>query len=431
MAPSSETLTRRLVMGLWINWALAFGAIALVLVFPFFMSKSWMPLPVLLLSYLLLVYSRRESRRESNGCVLTLRVAMLTLFWSAVAMETINILNSHMLFDGAIDWSTSNREIPFITGLILFPVMALICLWMKIRGYNTRFCQNCMARNGYFPGNGVVSSLYSRESRYQVSLLLCLAIALSAVEWWYYFYYYININMNTPDKFFFNYMPIALYVLSLYFIWMRYTNLAAVIGPIAENSSATDSTVRYLILAGDKIKLAPGDSDRWDTPARAEVNPSQILTDDDARKEFSRMSGRTDFILKFLYSGKAHDMRSDVLHYATFIPEEQRDSGWLPGQWFTLDQIDRLMKTARLSAELTDEIYRIFTITMAWKTYDREGRRLYPIKHYRPTFRLRDFKDWDVDYGDTSWLEVSDNNQDRPFFRTRRLWRKLTGALNR
>ncbi|MDO4319504.1 MAG: hypothetical protein Q4C34_02910 [Bacteroidales bacterium] len=431
MAPSSETLTRRLVTGLWINWMMAFGSIALVLAFPFFMAKSWMPLPVLAVSYMLLVYSRRESQDDTPGCVLTLRVAMLTLFWSAVAMMVINFLNSSMMFDGAIDWSTSNHDIPYITGLVVFPVMMCICLWMKIRGYNTRFCRNCMARNGFFPGNGVVSSLYSRESRYQVSLLLCLSVALSAVEWWYYFYYYINVNMNTPDRFFFNYMPISIYLLSLYFMWMRYTNLAAIIGPISSNNNERDSEVRYLILAGDQIKLVPGDSNRWDTPARSEVNPAQFITDEDARKEFTRLSGCTEFVLKFLYASKAHDMHGDVLHYATFIPEEHRDNGWLPGQWFTLDQVDRLMKTARLSAELSDEIYRIFTITMAWKTYDRNGRRLYPIKHYRPTFRFRDFKDWDVDYGDTSWLDVADNNEDRPFFRTRRLWRRFTGILDR
>ena len=64
---------------------------------------------------------------------------------------------------------------------------------------------------------------------------------------------------------------------------------------------------------------------------------------------------------------------------------------------------------------------------MAWKTYDRQGRRLYPIKHYRPTFRLRDLKDWDVDYSDLSWMSIAENNQDRPFFHTRRLWRKITG----
>ena len=61
---------------------------------------------------------------------------------------------------------------------------------------------------------------------------------------------------------------------------------------------------------------------------------------------------------------------------------------------------------------------------MAWKTYDRDGRRLYPIKNYRPTFRFRDFKTWDVDYNDLHWLDVATNNEDKPFYRLRRFWRK-------
>ncbi len=115
-------------------------------------------------------------------------------------------------------------------------------------------------------------------------------------------------------------------------------------------------------------------------------------------------------------------------HYAAFVKAEDYPAVKDHGTWFTLDQLDRMIKTARLSAELTDEIYRIFTITMAWKTYDTEGRRLYPIKHYRPTFRLRDLKSWTVDYNDVSWFAIANNNQDRPFFRTRRFWHKITGS---
>lgn len=430
MAPSSETITRRLVLGLWSNWTLAFGAIALVLLLSLFINLNWLPLATLAVSYMLLVYSRRQSTGDSPGCVLTLRVAVLTLFWSALVMMAINVLNSHMLFDGMIDWSNANRDIPFITSLVVFPVMACISLWMMIRGYDTRFCRNCMARNGFFPGNGVVSSLYSRESRYQVSLLLCLSATLSAIEWWYYFYYYINVNLNTPDLFFFTYMPVAVYLLSLYFMWMRYVNLAALIGPLSANIDK-ESEVRFMVLSGDEIMLAHTGADRWDTPAKAEVDPTDFITEDDARHEFERVSGYDDFGLRFLYVSKAHDMHGDVVHYAAFIPGDKRGKGCLHGEWMNLDQVDRLMNSARLSAELTDEIYRIFTITMAWKTYDRNGRRLYPIKHYRPTFNLRDLKDWDVDYADTSWLNVADNNEVRPFFGLRRLWRRLTGVAQR
>ena len=86
----------------------------------------------------------------------------------------------------------------------------------------------------------------------------------------------------------------------------------------------------------------------------------------------------------------------------------------------SFDDIQRLLMVDRLSPYITNELYRIHNITMAWKTYDRRGRRLYPIRHYKPTFRLRDLKDWDVDYNDIVWLRVAGNNEDKPLYHVRR-----------
>ena len=80
---------------------------------------------------------------------------------------------------------------------------------------------------------------------------------------------------------------------------------------------------------------------------------------------------------------------------------------------------------------LANELFRIHTMTMAWKTYDRSGRRLYPIRHYRPTFRFRDLPDWNVDYDDETWFDVAHNNEDRYFFRLRAFWNRLTGVFSR
>ncbi len=65
-------------------------------------------------------------------------------------------------------------------------------------------------------------------------------------------------------------------------------------------------------------------------------------------------------------------------------------------------------------------------MTMAWKTYDRTGRRLYEIKHYRPTFRFRDMREWDIDYNDSTWFDIAANNEDNNFFRVRQFLRKIT-----
>ena len=61
---------------------------------------------------------------------------------------------------------------------------------------------------------------------------------------------------------------------------------------------------------------------------------------------------------------------------------------------------------------------------MAWKMYDVNGKRLYNIKNYRPTFRIDDIKNCEVDFNDIRWLFVSGNNEDRRCFNLRKIWYK-------
>ena len=83
-----------------------------------------------------------------------------------------------------------------------------------------------------------------------------------------------------------------------------------------------------------------------------------------------------------------------------------------------------------LSPLLSTEINRLYTVAMMWKTYDREGRRLYRIKNYRPMFRINGIQDWDVDFNDPHWLYIARNNEDKPFFRLRKWWQKNISGIN-
>lgn len=430
MPHSSERLTRRLVESLWVNWAVAAGTVSAVMLVALFVPKLWMPLPVLALAYFEVVFMRQTEARMGSRCTSMLRVSVLTLFWTAITMLVINILNSRMLLNDYIDWSNSNKDIPFVTCLVVYPMLTLCSLWVMFRGNPSHTeLSRYVHDESAAPEGDVAAAIYNREGHYQVQLMLFLSLAMNAVEWWYYFQYYFNVNLNTPDRFFFNYMPLALYGISLFFVWSRYQNLAAVVGPLAATERSRGAMVRFLILAGDHLLLALNRHERWDTPAITFVSQLEANDDNRIRKAFANITGCEEFQTRLLYDTRGNDHTIDMAHYAIFVSDENSLNGdWDQTNWFSLDQIDRLLKNAQLSAELSDEIYRIFTITMAWKTYDREGKRLYPIKHYRPTFRLRDLKDWDVDYSDTSWFAVAENNQDRPFFRTRKFWRKITGS---
>lgn len=433
MPTNNENATRSLLMSMWMSWTITVVAFIAVLLLRIIVTPAWLPLPVALLSYTLLVYTRRLSFGATHRCAMISRYGAQVLFWTAVIMETINILNSHMLLDGIIDWSASNRDIPYITSLVLMPVMVFVAAFDLLLGDRSRFCRDCRARNGHVAGNNVVSMIYEKEATYQLQLMLLVSLAIGSIQWWYYFTYYINVSLNSPDRFFFTIMPVILLLVTVAFMLMRYTNMSMMIGPMTQGTASEMSVVRYLVMAGDCMLLTQNSDGRWDTPASADVSPTEFISPEDAAVNFKAVSGINDARMRFLYANKSHDMATEIIHYAAFLKGEAYDAacGNLQGEWCTLDMVDRLLKESALTAELANEIYRIYTITMAWKTYTREGMRRYPIKHYRPTFRLRDFADWDVDYNDISWLGVAHNNEDRPFFRTRRLWQRITGQVYR
>lgn len=426
MPSQQSNYLRHIMTTLWANWIVAAGALALELILPRLMSKEWLPLPILILAYLVTYYRRMQQDMRGTGDLAILRVSSMTLFWSAIVMLVINILNSRMLLDGMINWSNSNREIPYITCLVMFPVLTIMCLWVMSWGYMQNMAEGYRAKSGILPGNGAVATLLSVETRFQVRSMLYVSIALNIVEWWYYFVYYINTNMNHPDVFFFNWMPVTLFILSLFFMASRYKSLAAMVGPIAINSRENGTTVRFILISGDKILLSPDHFGRFDTPAITSIGTLDAHNEKAVKEAFERISGTADFKLRYLYETSIPG-EVEILHYAVFLPEEFSSENWKEGQWMTIDAIDRLIKSAGMSAEFTDEMFRIFTITLTWKTYDTAGRRIYPIKNYRPSFRIRDMKDWDVDYSDIRWLDIAKHNQDRPFYRAHKLWRKITG----
>ncbi len=67
---------------------------------------------------------------------------------------------------------------------------------------------------------------------------------------------------------------------------------------------------------------------------------------------------------------------------------------------------------------------------MAWKTYNADGRRLYKVKNYRPIFRIKGIQDWDVDFNSPRWLNVARFNEDKPFYRLRRLFNRSNDSEN-
>ena len=107
--------------------------------------------------------------------------------------------------------------------------------------------RECQRRHGFYAGDSVVATLYYRDSKYQAMILLVLSLTIGGIEYWYYFSRYINASLNSPDLFFFNYMPLGIYLLSLFFMWQRYKSMHAIYSAIEEqHPGAEGSTVLLL-----------------------------------------------------------------------------------------------------------------------------------------------------------------------------------------
>ena len=138
------------------------------------------------------------------------------------------------------------------------------------------------------------------------------------------------------------------------------------------------------------------------------------------------LTGLTQYDLRLLYVNSNFRVDCNMFHFACFVEsKEQVANSRLEGEWFTLPELNSLIENDDLSNIFKSEYERIYKISMAWKSYDRQGRRLYNMRNYVPTFRLQDIKDWDVDYNDKEWLFVAKNNQDRSFYRIKRFWHRV------
>lgn len=423
----NHNISTSTIRGLWNNWAIAFGAIAILMLCSLFISKTFLPILSFALAYGLMAKMRADNSRSKMGaCYMMLWAMAIVLFWSGVVMILINIIHSEWFFGGIYAIEPFNPRHPYICCLIVFPISLIVSTYFLVKGHSLRVCRTCQARFGYYGSNSPVAPLYFNEARYQLRLLLMLSLVLSIVDWTYYYLFYINVNLNTPDKFYFIVMPVAVYLLSLVFMAVRYMSMTEDMSEKKTSKTMRPmmTLVRFLVLSDDKIYLSEDTDNFIDTPAKIIIPRREKMTEEEARSSFDDMSGVNDYSLRFLYEDSGYLNGANVLHYAVFLNNDQTPKLRLSGSWETIDELDRQLKTGHLAPMMASEINRIYHVTMAWKTYDREGRRLYPIKHYQPTFRLRDFKNWDVDYSDMRWLDIATNNEDRPFFKLRRFWRK-------
>lgn len=425
------------VYTLWMEWLYSFGSLTLAVILSFIVPKTFLPAVVLAMAFVLNRYLIPMRERRVLACVRITSLTAKALVLSASVMIICLVVNKTMFLSWLFPQESLNPKIPYITALIVFPVTALVFGYGFLTHGRSRHCRECKMRLGYSPEDNFAGNVFHNEATRQLKLMFWLCAVLAVANWTYYFVKYSNASINGADKYFFLFAPVCLFIISLFYTGNRYKSVVQAFRLSVIHPESSMTKLRFLILRGDEMLLEsvdPEDIDdysRADTPAIVEIPYQHDVTLTEAKKGFEKISGLNegDFKIKPLFSNLTQDCQANVFHYAVVLDEEKPlpDTWRFTGLWTTLDQIDRLMKSNAVTMSLSTEIYRIYVITMAWKTYDEQGFRRYPVKNYHPTFRLRDFSEWDVDYSDNRWISISEYNQDRSLFRVRRFLRQLGG----
>lgn len=425
------------IFGLWRNWAVAVGLLTVLAVCAPLVPRPWLA-PMNIAFFLALQWMHSNMRKhdvpscsrliqEVSAVILVTALFVVGLHFLARGKELYELTGQPFLADS-----------PLIAILVTAPVATIVTLVFLLRRSEPLVCQKCKVRYGSVIEYGFVGSLFRRELLYQTRMLFALSLLLSVIEWGYYMVHYINTNLSRSDLFFFVWMPLALYALSLIYLGCRYYSLWVYYchndeeGMVAKPGA---STLRYLILNDDKLFINIVDTGmkfsngakvkRFDTPAVVRTSYSEKENIHDAIRMFEQYTGIRDAVIRLAYTSPDTITYQNVFHYFAFLPDSEVivDSK-IEGEWLTWGHLRQMANQKLLSGCLVSELNRIYKVAMAWKTYDERGRRLYSIKHYRPTFRLRDIKNWEVDFDDPHWLIIAKNNQDSFWYPVRRLFNK-------
>lgn len=433
------------IFQLWLNWLSGSGAVSLLIILSLWVRPLYLPIIAIVLQLLLFRTIRLNRESHIPSCYLLPFVVTRVLFWSAIVMFIINILYSNSVLDLVFDRSQVNKEIPFICVLIVAPISSLISGWAWLIRRKLSFCRDCKMRNGTPAERGFLGIIYTQIGHYQLGLMFWLSFISTVVSWTYYFMLYVNTSINVPDRFIFFILPILIWLLSAIYLGLRYLGIWGyyrqnVEGSIERHGAYT--RIRYIMICDDKIALAEPETEpdriiepdkKYDTPVTTIISKTDNLDIITASEYFRNLSGLINVDVRFMYSNKLGNVDCNIYHYLCYLTEEQKlqfNQSHPNCRWYGILDIGKMINSKKTNPMFSSEIIRLHTMVLAWKTYDTNGMRKYKIRHYRPTFRVAEIKNLNVDFNNTHWLYIADNNQDTPFFKLRRFWRRHVNGID-
>ncbi len=436
--PHSNNAVTVYIMATWRQWAFSLGLITILVAVSTFVSCRIVPYISFAFAFILAVRVNNDRSKPNQGLALPL-ISAITLFIVGIILLGIN-LTDRITGIYELAGHPVNDELPSIVQLVVAPVLAAVSgLFIIKRLGRGRFYRTTSGRSDV----GLVQRIVWQETRYQTRLLCWITTIISIADWVYCVYSFSSVSLNKPDRFFFVWMPIIVYFLSLFYLGFRCFSLWAVYSQTdtGSGSNGSASIVRFLIVCGNSLYLSRRrlevkhhERDYFDTPVRLKVGVGQKLNGINAERLFADFTGiENPTAVKFLFSSMGLNLESTIEHFICNLEEEsQTDNSRIKdGSWMNLEEIKQLDHNHMLSSELSSELVHIHSIATVSRVYDIEGNRRYAIKGYHPRYMLSDIKDWDVDFNDPRWARVVKVNADKPLFRLRRFLYRITSGIVR
>lgn len=436
--------TGKSIFRLWLNWAWSSGMLSFLILISLWLPAIYMPFAAFGLQLVTFLLIRRNRARKMPVCYIFPFVVSRVLFWSGVVMVVINLLYSHHFVHFVFDASQINPAIPFLTVLIIGPVSVLVSWWTIKNQRHLSFCRDCRMRSGTAAERGFLGVIFSRESRYQINVNLILSAIITVITWTYYFVWYSNDSISRHDLYVcfmletFTWLAMTIYLIMRYIgIWEYYRQ--NIEGSAERHGRST--LIRFIIVYDKYICVAPPASGAdapelgkmfYDTPESVYYSPHESVSVAQAQDYFYNLTDIPGMKIRSFYKNQTGNADCNIFHFFAFPTDDQKrtiDRLFPSCEWMTFNDIAGLINEHKLFPLMSAEMTRLYDMVMAWKTFDRNGRRRYKIKNYRPTFHIEELSGWDIDFNDPTWLYVADNNEDTGFYRFRRFWRKYINGV--
>lgn len=417
------------IFSLFFSWLLGVGFFVGIIWLGLVMSKKWLPFVVLGLALVLSIYYRARQQGGSPICYRLPAVFSLILVFTGVIMLLINLTTWEPSW---IKPQTPNERIPYVSALIIYPVAMCYSLWHLLIGRRSLACVHCQIRNGSKTERGLIAKLFWQESSFQLKFLLVMSGLLSVVDWSYYYMGYVNVNYNGRDLFFFVWLPTLLTAISALYFFSRYSGMWRHYchNPVMDAIHGNSTAMRYIVIVGDHIFLDLYNGVIVDTPVKCFLPFTTEMSHTRASETFQNLTGLRASRLNLAYESEETTTLANTFHYLVYFDSiEEIEGAKVQGQLYSFNRVLGMVRSKLLAPELRSELERIYTVAMAWKTYTPEGKRIYPVKNYKPSFRFRDLPSYNVDYNDKRWLAITINNEDKKFYHLRKFWNRYVNGF--